>query len=150
MWSGNLKAITVAITLAAASLGLSACGSGDEADPPQKPPIPPATANQLASQSDQVAADLDDGELCTAAGEADDLLAAVQDAQLPANLRSGIESAAQDLVNQVNCPPPPEPEKPEKPEKKEHKDEGHGNEDKGGKPTNSGGFVPPGHAKGQD
>jgi hypothetical protein len=148
MCPGNLKAAALAIPLALASLALVACGSdGDGTDAPPKPAIPTATANRLASLSDEVASDLDDGETCTAAGEADDLLAAVQDAQLPPSLSAGVESAAQDLVNEVNCPPPPEPEK-EKPKKKEdHGDEKHEN---GGLPTNPSGHVPPGQAKGQD
>ena len=144
MRPGNLKAVALAITLAVASLAVAACGSDGGADTPTKPPVPAATANRLASLSDQVASDLDAGETCTAAGEADDLLAAAQDAQLPASISSGVESAAQSLVNEVNCPPPPEPE-PKKPKKDEHKKDEHK-----GEPTNPGGHVPPGQEKGQD
>jgi hypothetical protein len=150
MYPGNLKAVALAITLAMASLALAACGSdGGEADTPTKPPVPATTANRLASLSDEVAADLEDGETCTAAGEADDLLAAVQDADLPASISSGVESAAQSLVNEVNCPPPPEPE-PKKPKEEKHGEDKKGKEEHGGEPTTTTGHVPPGQAKGQD
>jgi hypothetical protein len=142
---GNLKAVAPAITLAVATLALAACGSDGGADTATKPAVPAATANRLASLSDQVASDLDAGETCTAAGDADDLLAAVQDAQLPAGISSGVESAAQSLVNEVNCPPPPPPEPEPKPKKEEHKKDEHK-----GEPTNPGGHVPPGQEKGQD
>jgi hypothetical protein len=147
MCPGKLRAAALAISLAAASLALVACGSsGDGSEAPPKPAIPTATANRLASLSDRVASDLDDGELCTAAGEADDLLDAVQEANLPPSFSSGVEASAQSLVNEVNCPPPPKPEpkKHKKDEKKKEHDEG----DEGALPLpNPSGHVPPGQAK---
>jgi hypothetical protein len=146
MCPGNLKAFALAITLATASLALAGCGSDSGPDTPTKPAVPAATANRLASLSDEVASDLENGETCTAAGDADELLAAVQDAQLPPSLSSGVESAAQSLVNEVNCPPPPPPE----PEPKKHKEEHKKDEHKDGKPSNPTGQLPPGQAEGQD
>jgi hypothetical protein len=147
MFAGNLKAVALAITFALASLALGACGSDGGADAPPKPAVPAATANRLAALSDEVASDLEAGETCTAAGEADDLLAAVQDAELPSSISSGVESAAQSLVNEVNCPPPPEPEPKKHKEEKDHGDEKSKTQTE---PTNPGGNLPPGHAKGQD
>jgi len=144
-------------------IGLAACGSGSEpttTTTAARPALSSETADHLADLSDRIASDLDAGDLCHAAHAADDLSSAVDDSDLPANLRPGVETVATDLVNQVNCPPPPAPppapEKPKKPEQNkpdEHgpgkpQGEGHG----GSGPGNSGhsehgGFVPPGHAK---
>jgi hypothetical protein len=138
-------------------LVIGACGSGDETTttaPP--PPVSAATADRLAKLSNRVAANLEAGETCSAAIAADDLKTAVEDADLSASLRPGVEEVATRLVNEVNCPPPPPPPEPEKKPKKP-KDE-HGTDDEHGKgddqggdkhPGNSdhGGFVPPGQAK---
>jgi hypothetical protein len=124
--SRSSKAVALAGGLAVVALGLGACGSGDDsesAEPP--PPISVATAKQLASLSEEIAADLDAGDTCTAAARADDLADAIESARIDGSLRPGIEEVATDLVNQVNCPPPPEPEPEEK------KDEGKKNEGKG-------------------
>jgi hypothetical protein len=153
------------LLLAVAAVVLSACGSsGETTTTATRPAVSSATANRLATLSDRIAAQLDDGDLCHAAHTADDLQSAVDDSDLPATLRPGVEQVAGDLVDQVNCPPPPAPPEPElkkkKPEK--HKDESQGSAPKpghgtghdegsghGGKhgPPGTGGFVPPGQAK---
>jgi hypothetical protein len=156
MWTGIRKATGLAIALALGAVAIAGCGSGDETTTTARPAVSRATADHLAKLSNRVASDLDAGETCSAAMAADDLKTAVEDSDLPATLRPGVETVATDLVNQVNCPPPPPPPEPEKKPKKE-KDEQHGN---GGEHGNAqgdehvppghakhGGFVPPGHAK---
>jgi len=144
---------------------LASCGSADETTTTTaRPALARATADHLVKLSDRIASDLDAGDTGNAAHAADDLQAAVEDSDLPGNLRPGVEAVAADLVNQVNCPPPPpppppEPEKKAKPEpkpkpKKDEEDHGHGgcqfqDNDHGEKPGHSkqGGFVPPGDTK---
>jgi hypothetical protein len=160
MWTGIRKAARPAVFVALAAIALTACGSGDESTTTAtRPAIARETADHLAKLSNRVASDLDAGETCSAAYAADDLKAAVEDSDLPANLRPGVDEVVTDLVNQVNCPPPPPPPEPEKKPKKkdEQKGDEHGN---GGEQGNGpgdehvppghakhGGFVPPGHAK---
>src|SRR4051794_16470765 len=157
MSMGNVKVCGVTTAVVVVALALSACGSDDPAAPAAvQPAVAPATADRLVKLSDRVASDLDAGDTCHAAHAADDLRAAVQESDLPANLRPNVDAVAGDLVNQVNCPPPPPPPEPEKKPKKP-KDEhgnGHGGENgQGGdgksKPGHSdhGGFVPPGQPK---
>ena len=159
-----------ALLLAAAAVALSACGSGSETTTTTtaRPAVSAATANRLADLSDRIATQLDDGDLCHAAHTADDLQSAVEDSDLPANIRPGVDEVTGELVDEVNCPAPPPPPAPEpKPKKPEgNKDEqggngpaeGHGNGHEDGHgdgdapakkpgPPGSGGFVPPGQAK---
>ena len=126
-----------AIALALAAVGLLGCGSGQSGPLTTTTALSRTTASHLAKLSDQVASDLDAGDTCTAAHAADDLASAVQDAQLPDSIRTGVSAAAGRLVDQVNCPPPPPPPAPEK-KPKPPKPEG----DQGDQ-----GHVPPGHAK---
>jgi hypothetical protein len=165
MLTGNRKAVSLATTLALIAVGGTACGSADDdttTTPPPRPLVSRETADHLAKLSNTVAANLEDGDTCSAAIAADELKAAVEDSDLPVSLRPGIETVATDLVNQVNCPPPPPPPEPEKKPKKE-KDEEHGNGEHGDEDSQGpgpegddhappghskhGGFVPPGHAK---
>lgn len=157
-----------ALALAIAGLGIGACGSGDDATTTAtRPAVSRETADHLAKLSNQVASNLEVGETCSAAIAADELKSAVQQSDLPANIRPGVDEVATDLVNQVNCPPPPPPPEPEQKPKKQDEDEGdHGNGDKHGPGDESGpggghgpsdhgkpghpdhgGFVPPGQAK---
>ncbi len=147
----------LAIPLAAGAFVLSACGSGGtDTTKPEPPPVSAVTADRLAKLSDRVASDLDGGDTCHAAHAADDLKTAVQESDLPANLRPGVDAVAGDLVDQVNCPPPPAPppEEKKKPEKSHSDHQGgqdHGGEHQGDnhkpKPPGHGGKVPPGKAK---
>jgi hypothetical protein len=156
MWTGKSRAAGLAILVALAALVVGACGSGGgDTTKPQPPPVSAATAGHLAKLSERVASDLDAGDTCHAAHAADDLRAAVQESDLPANLRPGVDEVAGNLVDQVNCPPPPPappPEKkPEKPKDQHHGDQHHGDEHQGGdngpKPPGHGGKLPPGKAK---
>jgi hypothetical protein len=164
MRTGTTKAAAPALFVCLAALLMAACGSGGETSTTTaRPAVSPATADRLGKLSDRIATDLGAGDLCHAAHAADDLRAAVQDSDLPANLRPGVETVANDLVNQVNCPPPPPPPEPEKKPKKPADDEGeqgpdhgkgndhgngngHGDDEHQGK-SGHGGFGPPGHAK---
>jgi hypothetical protein len=155
MRKGNLRAAGAAFALVLAALGLLGCGSSSSDTTTTGPALDAATAGHLAKLSDRIATDLDAGETCTAAHAADDLAAAVQDAQLPDSLRSGVDAAAGRLVDQVNCPPPPPPPPKEKKEEKKPKHEEHGKhgEHPGGEQhappghSQDGGIVPPGQAK---
>jgi len=163
MHAGFRKAVGLGVPLILVAIWMSACGSGDEATTTTKaapPAVSRETADHLAKLSNRVASDLDAGETCSAAVAADELKAAVDDSDLPATVRPGVETVATDLVNQVNCPPPPPPPQPEKPEKKPKKPEepkpddhgenhgnGNGPGDHGPGNSDHGGFVPPGHAK---
>jgi hypothetical protein len=147
--------------LGAMAVVLASCGSGTETTTTtDRPVVARSTADHLVKLSDRIASDLDAGDTCNAAHAADDLQAAVEDSDLPANLRPGVDAVALDLVNKVNCPAPPppppapEPEKKAKPEPKPNKDDekghgpggDHGNAEKPGHPK-QGGFVPPGDTK---
>ena len=157
--TGKLRAFRLAIPLALASVALGSCGSdgGGDTTVAKRPAVSPDTAGHLAKLSDRVATDLDDGDTCGAAYAADELKAAVEDANLPASMRASVDEVAGQLVDDVNCPPPPPAPEPEKkPKKDEHTDEhgdehGKGDEDsKGSTPpghAKHGGIVPPGQAK---
>ena len=157
MWTGKSRPAGLAILVALAALVLGACGSGGgDTTKPQPPPVSAATAGHLAKLSERVASDLDAGDTCHAAHAADDLRAAVQESDLPANLRPSVDEVAGNLVDQVNCPPPPpapppEKTKPEKPKDEHNGDQHNGNEHQGGdngpKPPGHGGKLPPGKAK---
>jgi hypothetical protein len=143
MRTGNLKAYGVAIVVALAALALSACGSGSDGPDAVAPALAPATADRLAKLSDRVASDLDSGDTCHAAHAADDLKAAVEQADLPDSMRGSVDETAGRLVDEVNCPPPPPPPPEKKKPKKPKKDEHHGDEHKN--PGHGG--TPPGKAK---
>jgi hypothetical protein len=147
MSTGKLRAAGLAISLALAALVLGACGSGgDGSTVVQPPPIAPDTAGHLAKLSDRVASELDSGDTCHAAHTADDLRAAVEDADIPASMQAGVDEVTGRLVDEVNCPPPPPPPEPKKKKPDEHKDE-HGDEHVPPGHAKHGGLVPPGHEK---
>jgi hypothetical protein len=153
------KAGAPALGLAFAALAIAACGSGEEptTTTPPPPPVSASAAEHLAKLSDRIATDLDAGLTCDAAIAADDLMAAVEEADLSATLRPGVEEVASRLVNEVNCPPPPPPPEPEEKKRDEEKkhaeekkqeeektqEEGKGKEQR---PPENGG-IPPGQAK---
>jgi hypothetical protein len=162
MCTGNRKAAVPVMLLALAALCLAACGSGsEETTAPDRPAVSAATADRLAKLSDRIASDLDAGDTCHAAHAADDLRSAVDESDLPAALRPGVDGAAGRLVDQVNCPPPPPPPAPPPQEEKKPKKDEHGNQDHGNgehqghggdeksNPGHSahGGLGPPGQAK---
>jgi hypothetical protein len=141
------------VVAVAAGISLPACGSDEDTPPPETvPSLPAATANRLAVQSEQIADQIDSGDVCGAAHSADELDGAVADANVPGELRTELEAATEQLVNSVNCPPPPEPEKEKKKDKGEGDEGGeedHGNGDSG--PTVPGyEDLPPGLKKKYD
>lgn len=87
------------------------CGGGGGEVAPPPPMIEQATAERLAATSDSIADRLEQGDVCAAAGLADDLLEQVTEAinagSIPARLQEDLSSKANELVNEVNCPEPP-------------------------------------------
>lgn len=153
MSKGKPRAVGLAISLALAALALAGCGSSgeDTTTAVKRPSVLAATADHLAKLSNTVASDLDAGSTCEAAYAADQLQAAIEEANLPASMRSSIDEAAGRLVDQVNCPPPPtttteEDKKPKPKEPKpegDHHDQGHGHSKSHGHDNK----LPPGQAK---
>jgi hypothetical protein len=115
-------------------LALAGCGGGGgDAAPPPGPAIERATANRLASTSDAIADALDTGDVCGAAGLADQLndqvIEAINAGRVPPAFQEDLQARANKLVNTVNCPPPivededdDDEEKPKKDEEKEEED----------------------------
>jgi hypothetical protein len=95
--------------LALAALLLAAgCGGGDDnAPPPPRSAIDRAVAEQLAETSDSIADSLDGGDVCRAAGLADDLnsevSAAIAAGKVPRRFQDDLQARATELVNTVNC-----------------------------------------------
>jgi hypothetical protein len=152
MGIASRKAMGVATVALAAALSLSACGSDETPSPTTTAASLPAEASErLAKRSEEVAEKLESGDTCGAAHKADELDAAVAEAEIPAELRSEIQDATQQLVNSVNCPPPREPEEDEKKKKKEEKEDGRDesshDEDSTPGPPGHGGDLPPGQEK---
>lgn len=142
---GNLKGYGATIGVVLAALALSACGSSDSGPTAVQPALTRSTADELAKLSDRIASDLDAGDTCHAAHAADDLKAAVEQADLPDSMRGSVDETAGRLVDEVNCPPPPPPPPEKKKKKDEHK---HGEDHHGDEQKNPGhGGTPPGHAK---
>jgi hypothetical protein len=136
------KSMGVVGAIAIACFLVTACGDEEDSPPPKTvPSLPAATADRLAVQSEQIAEQLDAGDVCGAAHSADELDGAVVGAEVPTELRAELEAATEQLVNSVNCPPPPEP-------KKEKKDKGKGDEGEEGKDQGQNGGSgpkPPGY-----
>jgi hypothetical protein len=84
-----------------------------------------AVASRLAEASDAVAESLDQGDVCTAAGRADDLhdavVEAINNGQVPPAFQEELSNRANELVDEVNCPPPPTTDEGDKKEKKHKK-----------------------------
>jgi hypothetical protein len=139
------------VLLICLGLTLAAGGCGGEEESPPRPMIAAQAAERLAQRSEQIAATLDAGDVCTAAGLADDLLdetkAAINAGQVPARFQEDLTARANELVNTINCPPPPEEEEEEEDkdkdkdkEKDKDKDKGEGEGD--GDNGNGGGNEP--------
>jgi hypothetical protein len=94
---------------------LAGCG-GHEAAPEKPPPIPPAVAQQLAADADQVAALSGCRAHDAAAKLQSDTIAAIS--RVPARYREQLMSAANDLAARVPACPTPLRQKRE--------DHGHG------------------------
>ena len=117
-------------------LALAGCGGGGgDAAPPPGPALQRATADQLAATSDAIADALDNGDVCGAAGLADQLndqvIEAINARRIPPVFQEDLQARANELVNTVNCPAPiveeevddEEEQKPKKDKKKEQKEE---------------------------
>lgn len=91
-------------------VGLAGCGGDGASNDSSKPALNAGVASRLADASDAVAESLDQGDVCTAAGLADDLHDAVVEAinkgEVPPEFQEELSSRANELVNEVNCPPP--------------------------------------------
>ena len=92
----------------ALALALGGCGGdGGQRDP--GPRIDSAAASGLADRSDEIARLLDEGDVCGAAREADELRAQaraeVDDGSVPRALASELLAKADALRNEVNCEP---------------------------------------------
>jgi hypothetical protein len=123
----------------------SGCGGGGGESAPPPPAIAPAAAERLAATSDSIADLLDAGDVCGAAGRADELLAqtieAINAGDVPPRFHEQLSAKANELVNEVNCPEPvtttdedeeaDEDENGTKKEKKERKDKEDDNGDDG-------------------
>src|SRR3954471_12364948 len=100
MLTGLPKAAVPVLLLALLPLGRSACGSGTETTTTRiPPPVSASTADHLAKLSERVATYLDAGETCSAAHAADDLQAAIEDADLGDTIRPSVEETASRLVD---------------------------------------------------
>jgi hypothetical protein len=102
------------IWLAAVASALALAGCGGGADPEPAPPaLPRALAQDLAAQAEQIAATFAAGDVCGAAGQADELkdaaTAAVDAGRVPAAMRQELLATVEVLVNEINCPPPEPP-----------------------------------------
>lgn len=137
-----------ALIALSAGWGLTACGSEDSPPTKTAAALPAATADRLAGRSERIADQLDSGDICGAAHSADELDGAVAEAEVPAEIRSELEAATEQLVNSVNCPPPPEPKKKEKDKGKQEEGKDHGHdEDSSTGPPGQEGDLPPGQEK---
>ena len=126
----NLRKLLIVIALGAA-LAPTSCGGSDQSSA-EEPRLPRALASDLAETSEAIADALDAGDVCGAAGLADQLKdavdAAVAAGRVPAEFRGELEQAALDLQNGVNCEAPPEEEDGEEGEEGENgegKKKGH-------------------------
>ncbi|MEX0817879.1 MAG: hypothetical protein WD027_10560 [Gaiellales bacterium] len=101
------------LAAAGCAVALAGCGGGSETTS-SEPSIPAPLADDLASQSDAIAASLESGDVCGAARQADALNDSVNDGvangQIPRALQGELQNVVAELVNGVNCPPPEEEE----------------------------------------
>jgi hypothetical protein len=107
------------------SLAIALAGCGDSTrTSAEEPALPRAVANDLAAKSDQIAAALDSGDVCGAAGLADRLKdaveAAVSGGRVPPAFQDELEQTATDLQNEVNCEEQQKQDDKGKGEKKGH------------------------------
>ena len=117
------RRVVTLVSLAA----LAGCGGvGGAETEAERPQLDVAVAERLAAASDAVADALDQNDVCTAAHRADELraqvIAAINANQVPAEFQEDLTARANELVNEVNCPPPPQ----ETDEDEEGDDKGNG------------------------
>ena len=106
----------IALTLTAATL--AGCGAAKQHAAPPQPKLPAALAQQLAAQSDEVAAKLDAGDGCGALAAAQRLqqltIAAINERRVPAAFQEPLAAAANDLPAKIHCTLPQPPAAQEK------------------------------------
>lgn len=85
---------------------LAGCGGNGE-ETAQGPTLPQGLATDLADRSDAIADSYASGDVCGAAGQADDLLAtvlaAIDEGRVPAEFQESLTGTANKLVNEINC-----------------------------------------------
>ena len=85
---------------------LAGCGGNGEETAPG-PTLPQGLASDLADRSEAIADAYAGGDVCGAAGQADDLLAAVlaaiDEGRVPAEFQESLTGTANKLVNEINC-----------------------------------------------
>lgn len=101
------------LAAAGCAVALAGCGGGSETTS-SEPSIPAPLADDLAAQSDAIAASLEGGDVCGAAQQADALNDSVNDGvangQIPRALQGELQTVVAELVNTVNCDEQPEEE----------------------------------------
>jgi hypothetical protein len=126
------------LAAAGCALALAGCGGGSEATP-SEPVIPARVADDLATQSEEIAASLESGDRCGAARQADALNDSVNQAvtkgQIPRTLQAELQSVVSELVDNVNCPQPEEEDKDEEKDNGDDKGKGKDKEDDDSVPT---------------
>jgi chromosome segregation ATPase len=104
------------LALAGAVLALAACGGGGDARP-EEPTLPRGLAERLAQESEGIADQLEAGDQCGAAEQADVLEDAVEqaiaDGDVPDAFQAELTATARKLQNDVNCPQPEPPPAPD-------------------------------------
>jgi hypothetical protein len=115
-----MRVRNAAIAVAVVAIG-AGCGDAPRATTPQ-PKLRHDLATQLATLSDQVAAQLDGGNACAAFETARQLdtrtVEAIDSGRVPVSLQQPLRNAAADLAGSIHCTPSPP---------QEHgKHEGHG------------------------
>jgi len=119
LWPNAWLTVCSALALAAGGCG------GDGGQRSSGPRIESAAASELADRSDKIARLLDEGNVCAAAHEADELRAQAQaeidEGSVPPALATELVAKADDLVDEVNCEPEPPP-----PPLEDDNDEGKG------------------------
>jgi hypothetical protein len=135
--TANPPSLRKPILLIVVALAASGCGGGEQSaqtTAPPRPTLPRTVAEDLAARSDAVADALDAGDVCTAAGRADELLdatiTAINNGQVPQEFQEDMQARANELVNAVNCPPPPTTTEENADENGEGKRRGKKKEDK--------------------
>jgi hypothetical protein len=107
-----------------AGTALTGCGSSQPPRPAQ-PKLPILVAEQLALQSEKVAAALDGGDGCRARDAAQRLqretVDAINDRRIPGPFHEHLAAAVNDLVSRITCVPPVEEEHGEGKGKGKHK-----------------------------
>lgn len=128
----------------AGALALAACGGDGDTSEDAAPTLPPELAQALARASDDVAASLEAGDRCVAAGELAELrdaaVVAVDEGRVPGALAEPLLAAVERLATQIECVEVEEPDEEdedegppgkEKDKDKDNGDGGNGEHDEG-------------------